>query len=118
MRRKKHRLSGPRDFKALFRGGRKKDFPLFRLSVLPNHLSRARIAIVVPKSAEKRAANRNRMRRRVWEWLRTKTSVFSRSVDVGFYIKKEAFLVSRKKFYEALARAVNDFSSQDKRAPH
>lgn len=103
-------MSRQEDFRLIFRKGKKMDFSLLRVIVLPNRLTHARIAVITPRSAEKHATRRNLVRRRSWEWLRKNTDLFSRPLDFILSFKKEAFHAPQKKFYEEIARAANFLS--------
>ena len=99
-----HRLQSAKDFRALFRFGRRQESELFKLSTLPNKLSFTRFAFIAPKTVDKRAVARNRLRRRAREWIRTHLSSPAQPLDVAVFFKKEAQAASQKEFYEDLAR--------------
>lgn len=97
-----YRLSKPADFRVLLRIGRRTETPLFRLIYRPNQLAHGRFAFVAPLSVDKRSSVRNRLRRMAREWVRKRPEFMQRPVDAVLFFKKEAVLVSRKKFYEEL----------------
>ncbi|MBI2122214.1 MAG: ribonuclease P protein component [Candidatus Sungbacteria bacterium] len=106
-----HALQKENDFARLFRRGKKHHFPAFMISVLSNPHSYNRFAFIVSASIEKSAVKRNRMRRRVREWVRKNQFKFCRSSDVAFLFRKDAFRMSRKKIYEELEEAVKKIFS-------
>lgn len=95
-------LRGKKDFSLLFRRGKKIESPLFRLIFLATELPYFRVAIVVAKSVEKRAVLRNRIRRRIREWLRKHMKAKSPSADIIFLVKKESIHTDRSYLYEEL----------------
>ncbi len=101
---KKHyRLGSSQDFKVLFRKGKRIETPLFRITILSNRLSHARIALIAPRAIEKRAVLRNRLRRRTSEWLR-RNAILGLPLDIAIFFKREAVIVPRKKLYEELRK--------------
>ena len=98
-----HRLQSARDFRALFRFGRRRESVFFKLSARQNNLSFSRFAFIAAKSVDKRAVVRNRLRRRAREWVRTHLSSSFPSLDVAIFFKKEAKDATQKEFYKDLA---------------
>lgn len=95
-------LRGAKDFHILFHSGRKRETKFFKVIALPNRLPFSRCAFIVPKSVDKRAVMRNRLRRRCREWVRKSPILFPLSLDMAITIKKNADTATRKEFYEDL----------------
>ena len=98
-----HRLQSARDFRALFRFGRRQESRFFRLTTRPNTLLVSRFAFIAPKSVDKRAVVRNRLRRRCREWVRTHHSPRSPHLDVAVFFKREVVDATQREFYKDLA---------------
>ena len=98
-----HRLQSAKDFRALFRAGRRRESVFFRLIMRPNSIAFSRFAFIAAKSVDKRAVVRNRLRRRGREWVRTHLSPPSMPLDVALIFKKEAKDATQKEFYKDLA---------------
>jgi|SRR3989344_4065119 len=109
--RKLHRLNRPKDFKLLFRSGRRIDSPLFRIISRKNDLDYGRFAFVAPRSIEKRSSVRNSLKRRSREWLRKEPDLLREPLDNAIIFKKEACSATRKEFYEELEKKFKMFSS-------
>lgn len=98
----KHRLRDGKDIRRLYKLGRRIDTPLFRFIFSKNELCVFRVAFVVPRSIEKRATLRNRLRRRAGEWIRRKPEILRLSLDLALLFKKEATKATRRVFYNEL----------------
>ena len=99
-----HRLQSAKDFRALFRLGRRRETRLFKLIVLPNRFSYSRFAFIASKIVDKRAVVRNRLRRRCREWIRVHFLPSSGSgMDIAIFFKKDARTATKKEFYNDLA---------------
>ncbi len=105
-----HRIGRESDFQALFRLGRKKEYRFFRLIARPNNLAFSRFAFVAPKTVDKRAVVRNRIRRRTREWIRKNLKSSARSLDIALFFKKEAKSATKKEFYEDLTFVLEDIT--------
>lgn len=77
--------------------------PLLRVIILANRLSYARLALVAPRAIEKRAVLRNRLKRRIGEWIRC-NAVLGLSLDIAIFLKREAVVAPRRKLYEELCK--------------
>jgi len=97
-----HRLQSAKDFRTLFRFGRRRESRLFRTTVLPNNLLFCRFAFIAAKTVDKRAVVRNRLRRRAREWIRIHLLPPPQSVDIALFFKKDSKQASKKEFYEDL----------------
>lgn len=98
-----NRIPGIVDLRRFFNKGEKWGSGLFQLIRLPNSSGHARFIFITPRSLDKRAVVRNRLRRRAREWVRKNISLF-RGGDTALICKKEAVTASRQKFYEELAK--------------
>lgn len=95
-----HRLQSIKDFRTLFRFGRRQDSLLFKIVTRPNSLSFTRIAFIAPKTVDKRAVVRNRLRRRAREWVRVYAPPPEQSIDIALTFKKGAGDARKDLFYE------------------
>lgn len=97
-------LNFDRDFKYLFRNGRKLENNLFKLWFVKNELSFDRFVISIPLSVDKRSTTRNELRRRTKEWIRKnlldETKISNLDIMVSF--KKGTNKLTKKDFYEEL----------------
>lgn len=107
-----HRLQSVKDFRLLFRFGRKKESRFFQLTVLQNNLLFSRFAFITPKSIDKRAVMRNRLRRRAREWVRMHASCPLSSADIAVFLKKDAKQATKKEFYEDLATIFQPYTKK------
>lgn len=98
-----HRLQSAKDFRMLFRLGRRRETNLFRITTLPNHLPYSRFAFIASKTVDKRAVARNRLRRRCREWIRIHFSAKIYNMDIVIFFKPEAGRATKKEFYSSLA---------------
>ena len=69
-----------------------------------NNLSHARFLFVTPKTIDKRAVVRNRLRRRAREWTRVHLSIDTLPLDIALLFKKAAQNAPRTVLYEELTR--------------
>lgn len=99
-----NRLRNADEIRLLFARGKRVDTPLFRMIVRKNHLAYARFLFVTPKTVDKRAVVRNRIRRRSREWIRTHVSIGAIGLDIALIFKKAAQSASRAVLYEELVR--------------
>ena len=105
---RQYRLGLPQNFKILFRKGKRVENPLLRVTILANHLSHARIALITPRAIEKRAVLRNRLRRRTSEWIR-RNAVLGLSLDIAIFFKRDAIGAPRRKLYEELRKIFGEY---------
>lgn len=101
-----HRLRGNAAFKLLREEGRVAHSRLFRILTRPNGLHYLRLALVAPRSIDKRSTARNRVRRRAREWIRTHHSLLASSRDLVIVFKGEALRAPRRTFYAELAKTI------------
>ena len=99
-----NRLRNTDDIRLLFMRGKRVDTPLFRMIVRKNHLAYARFLFVTPKTLDKRAVIRNRIRRRAREWIRIHVPIGATNLDIALVFKKAAPSASRAVLYEELSR--------------
>lgn len=98
-------MRGQKEFKFLFRNGRRIERPIFRVVFIKNKLGYPRYALIAPKTASKLATTRNRLRRRAKEWIRRNPQVNLAPYDLAIVFKKEAASASKNRFYEELKKA-------------
>ena len=87
---------------ALMRYGRRVSSPLFQLVVQSTPLPQPRFVFVVGRAVDKRAVIRNRLRRRVAEYIRIHLGDMPSHRDIAVIIKKEAVGARRDDFYATL----------------
>ena len=102
------RLPRGSDFASLLRRGRRQDGRFLSVIARKSGLSGARMAVIAGRVVDKRATARNRMRRRVREYVRAHPSLVRPGCDIAVIIRKEAVGMSRRHFYEELTRILRD----------
>lgn len=102
--RRQYRLRSSKEIENVLRRGRKSDGIFFRLIVLQNQCGHMRLALIAPRTADKKAVVRNRLRRRAREWARAQPAVLRIPADTVLIFKKQASAAPRKIFYKELAR--------------
>lgn len=100
------RLREKHDFEHLFSRGRRFSSSFFVFTAARNSIGHTRCAVLAAKKNEKHAVARNRVRRRIREWLRKSEFPYHYSIDLAINVKKEAYSASKKAFYEDLRAAV------------
>lgn len=103
---KVNRLRKSQDLRVLFSRGRRIETPFFRVTVRRNTLSGGRFAFITPKSVDKRATVRNRLRRMASEWIRKSPEVAKTPKDFAILIKKESLSASKEEFYGELRKTM------------
>lgn len=98
------RLTRKADFKLLFGRGKRVDSPFLRLVYRQNSIGHVRLALITPRSIEKRSVLRNRLRRRTREWMRRRDELLDRPIDVAVIFKRASLGVAKKRFYEELEK--------------
>ena len=98
------RMARGRDLALLLRRGRSASSEFFRIAARPSGAGAIRLAIVAGKAVDKRATARNRLRRRIREYVRTHQNLLPSGRDLAITIKKDATALSRSDFYDALRR--------------
>lgn len=99
-----NRLPGGREFKSIFRGGRRVDSPFLSVRFITSKLSCARFGFVIPRAVSRRAVTRNKIRRRAREWIRRNDRLLSLPYDFAIFFKSGVVELGRKNFYEELRR--------------
>ncbi|MEK7172837.1 MAG: ribonuclease P protein component [Patescibacteria group bacterium] len=94
-------LRSEQDIKELLRKGRPLENSFFKVIYKNRAAGRGRLLLVVSKTVSKKAVIRNRLRRRMREWIR-KQDVRTGGVDLAVLVKKPAATVLRKDFYKEL----------------
>ena len=102
--RKRHRMPGGRDFLMLLRRGKKLESRFFSIIVRRNAIGYGRLAVMASMAVARRAVQRNRLRRRVSEWIRTHTDFGREPYDMLIILKKEVRAASRRELYEELSK--------------
>lgn len=105
--RKEYRLRDPSQIKHLLRSGRRVETALFRVVARNNGLFHPRFVFIAGKSVDKRATVRNRLRRRVREWIRTRPELLKMPLDIAFFFKKEGVDASNAVFYGELKKTIS-----------
>ena len=84
------RFRGRKDVKRLLRYGRKHITGLGRIFIVPATAARGRVLFVVPNAAAKKSTDRNKIKRRLDEWMRADRPAFLSRVDAVVLVSKEA----------------------------
>ena len=96
-------FSSDKDFKYLFRHGRKLENNMFKVWFSGNNLSFHRFVFSVPVSVDKRSTVRNKLKRRTKEWVRRNIGQTNRkNLDVFLSFKKDITQVTKNEFYKEL----------------
>lgn len=85
---KRHRLTTDRDFRRLFRKGKRSIGEGINLIALPNGLPDSRFGFVVSNKVEKRAVIRNQVRRRLRDIIRLRINSVQPGYDVALVVDK------------------------------
>ena len=97
------RLASKEDFKCLYRYGLRFESSFIKLFIRDNTVRHPRFAFIVPKTVEKRAVARNKLRRRAKEWIRKRVLLRAEPVDVVLLFKKGVMEIPREKLYDELS---------------
>lgn len=80
---RKHRFHGHNSLHYLYKNGKAVRSQLFTVKSIPNtHRTDSRIAIVISKKVIKSAVGRNRIRRRLYEYIRTNLERVQGTFDI------------------------------------
>lgn len=82
-----YRLSKQKDFKDIFKNGAFFSGPKLSLRIRKNNLSFSRFAVVAGLKISKKAVERNRLRRQIWEILRTNINGIKKGFDIVIITK-------------------------------
>jgi ribonuclease P protein component len=85
-KRPKKRLSRS-ELEHLFRKGRKFRHSEFPLTYLVNQRPSCRFSVIVSKKVNPKAVDRNKVRRRIYEILRTNIHIFPQNIDLAINIR-------------------------------
>ena len=78
-----HRFHGHNSLHYLYKNGKAVRSQLFTIKFVANeHRAHSRVAIVISKKVIKSAVGRNRVRRRLYEYLRTNTERLNDTYDI------------------------------------
>jgi len=87
MLKKNHRLSKQNDFEDIFRHGAFFSGPGLSLRIRKNNLSFSRFAVVAGLKISKKAVQRNRLRRQIWEIFRVNLEKIKKGFDIVVQVK-------------------------------
>lgn len=103
---KKYRLTDERDFKKLFKSGKKRDNDGLKIIWAHNDLGYTRFAFIVNNNISKSAARRNLIKRRLRAAVLKTMSGFAIGYDVAFLAKKPIL----EKDYQAMEDEINSIA--------
>ncbi|MDP3772059.1 MAG: ribonuclease P protein component [bacterium] len=106
-----YRLRRAEDIRLAATRGRRLGMALFRVSVRPNSLGHARFSCIISRKVDKRAVVRNRIRRRVREYLRHSPIFLALPIDVILTAEKSAATATKMSLYEVLDEMVTRLST-------
>lgn len=101
---REHRLRKNRDFGLVWRRSQKAEGAFLAVRAHWKNSAPGRGAVIIPNKVSKKSAVRNRMRRRLIEWLRIKARIGEKPVDCVVYLKSGAGKASRKQLTGELQR--------------
>lgn len=78
----KHRLKKDRDFEKVFKKGRAHKNPFFSIKFHPNRVGSVRVGIVVGRKVSPKSTERNKLKRRIRESLKTFLPKIKRNIDI------------------------------------
>jgi ribonuclease P protein component len=89
----KNRFHGHSSLKYVYKKGRSvRDQSMTIKYVVNSHRNQSRIAVVVSKKTLKSAVRRNRIRRRVYEYMRLKLPNFTNIYDIAIIVTSSDFI--------------------------
>ncbi|MBN1584856.1 ribonuclease P protein component [Candidatus Uhrbacteria bacterium] len=86
---RKNRLTAERDFRRIFRRGRRFFVPGLRIVVVQNGLGDSRFGFTVGTKVDKRAVVRNRLQRQMREMVRARVGEIRQGFDCVFVADKK-----------------------------
>ncbi|MBI4033370.1 ribonuclease P protein component [Candidatus Saccharibacteria bacterium] len=90
---KAHRFAGSRSLRFVYQNGTTARGPIFSIKAAPNPRQKSyRAAVVVSRKVHKSAVARNRMRRRLYEIIRSLESDIDRPFDIVLTVFSESLL--------------------------
>lgn len=93
----------------LLRRGKRTSHPLLFVVWQKSRESVSQFAFIVPRAVDKRAVVRNRLRRRMREFMRRYSGRLARPVDAAITCRPAAAAASKDVFYEALEELLGFF---------
>ncbi|MCK4805724.1 MAG: ribonuclease P protein component [Candidatus Pacebacteria bacterium] len=102
MLKKKNRITSSVTFKEIFTKGNVKENECFKIIFKKNDLDYPRYGIIVSAKNSKSAVQRNALKRRIRNILRSSLLVFSRGFDVVIITKKGCLNINFSKLKESL----------------
>ncbi|OHA02894.1 MAG: ribonuclease P protein component [Candidatus Sungbacteria bacterium RIFCSPLOWO2_02_FULL_54_10] len=106
------RLGRGADLDLVLQRGRRLSHPLFSVAWRANGTKGQRFALIVPRTVDKRATVRNRLRRRMREFMRVHAGALAPPRDIAITCRREAAAATRKAFYEALEELIARLGKQ------
>lgn len=94
---RKNRISLDRDFKRIFRVGKKASGSFFFIKTLKNNLNYPRISIVIGKNIAKKAVKRNKIRRLLNRIIEKKLPRLDKNSDIVVIFQKNPFILEKTK---------------------
>jgi ribonuclease P protein component len=108
----RNRFHGHNSLSYVYKNGRDIRSRLMIVKYIANpHRKNSRLAVVVSKKVMKSAVRRNRIRRRVYEYLRTRLSQLDRSYDIVVIVLSSELLTMP--YHELLGQLDNLFNQSD-----
>ena len=95
-------LRSEQDIKELLGRGRALENSFFKVIYKNRAVGNGRLLLVVSKTVSKKAVVRNKLRRRIREWIR-RNYIPTRNTDLAVFVKRSAATIPRKDFYKELA---------------
>lgn len=95
-----HRLSRDTDFRYVFRRGHRFASPAITFVVVANKKGTARWGVVVGTNVAKRAHERNLLRRRLFEYIRTHVALLTPAIDGVLILRPAALKLTRRNLYK------------------
>lgn len=93
-----NRLRKKRDFEHVFSSKSSLSGRFFRLIIINNNLPISRVGVVVSSKVSKKAVVRNKIRRRVYSFIRPYLKTLQPSLDIVVLISKNAITSTAQEF--------------------
>lgn len=102
----RNRLRKRRDFEHVFNSRSVFSGRFFRLIYINNNLSFSRLGVVVSSKVSKKAVIRNKIRRRVYSFVKSYIKTINPPLDMAVIILKKAVEADSKEFKDDLFRVL------------
>lgn len=99
---RRERLSKQKDFLRVYRRSRVARGSLLSVRLHKKNTPPGRVAVVVSNKVSKRAVERNRIRRRILEWLRVRARIGAQPIDIIVAVQPPTKQVSREALIKEL----------------